>query len=264
MTHACRADGRTPGEIVFLSPDEGLRAELTLLHSVAEGKAGDGRLIWCTRECLVVPRLMARLPQFAEASAALKREGWPIYIRDTGGDVYPQGPGIVNIAIVIHLARDNDDRTGRAYSALCNPILDAMKEFGLSGRCAAVPGAFCKGSHDIAVEGRKCVGVAQRWRRAASHLGAFDAALIHAGLLCVGDMSPFVSLVNEFYERCGIDRRVECRSHRALFSGYDIEKAWDMTGQFIARIENHLDRKTGMSSSRLKMEDYGQVLQPAL
>ena len=160
--------------IALLPAEQGLADEMAMLKAVAQGRRSRASLIWSTQECLVVPRFMETMAGFSHARGSMAREGWPIHVRFTGGDVYPQGAGIVNIAIAFRLKRGDFDRVGGAYAALCDPIVDAMRDLGIDAQCGSIDGAFCRGSHDIAIGGRKIAGVAQRWRAAAPPFESFD------------------------------------------------------------------------------------------
>lgn len=225
--------------IALLPAEQGLADEMAMLKAVAQGRRSRASLIWSTQECLVVPRFMETMAGFSHARGSMASEGWPIHVRFTGGDVYPQGAGIVNIAIAFRLKRGDFDRVGGAYAALCDPIVDAMRDLGIDAQCGSIDGAFCRGSHDIAIGGRKIAGVAQRWRAAAPPFESFDAVLVHAGLLCAGDVEYLSSAVNRFYHACASDRRADPASHTTLF-GQEGTKATLRTVQLVARIVHRL------------------------
>ncbi|MDF2641080.1 MAG: hypothetical protein K0R45_352, partial [Pseudomonas sp.] len=87
--------------IVELCVEKGLQAEQDLMASVCAGDAEHGLLFWRpTDRALVMPRRMSRLPGFIEASETLADSGWPILLRETGGEPVPQSSATVNIALV--------------------------------------------------------------------------------------------------------------------------------------------------------------------
>lgn len=87
--------------IIDICVEAGLQAELDLLASVCAAEADFGLLLWRPRDrALVMPRRMSRLPGFAEASETLADSGWPILLRETGGEPVPQSSATVNIALV--------------------------------------------------------------------------------------------------------------------------------------------------------------------
>ncbi|MEX0808885.1 MAG: hypothetical protein WD044_09150 [Dongiaceae bacterium] len=241
MTRLVAVESVSDAAIAILSPEQGLADEMAMLQAVAEGRLSSASLIWSTHDCLVVPRLMESIAGFADARDAMARGGWPIHVRYTGGDIYPQGPGIVNLAIAFRLERGNFDRVGRAYAALCDPIVRGMQDLGIGAQCSLIDGAFCRGSHDIAIAGQKIAGVAQRWRRAASPFELSEAVLVHAGLLCAGDVERLSAAVNRFYRACALDRKADPASHTTLFGKRDAT-AVPRIARLVARIAHHLDR----------------------
>ncbi len=81
--------------------EQGLQAEQDLLALVCSGAAEHGLLLWRPSDrALVMPRRMSRLPGFAEASETLADNGWPVLLRETGGEPVPQSCATVNIALV--------------------------------------------------------------------------------------------------------------------------------------------------------------------
>ncbi|EOQ81598.1 hypothetical protein K652_06408 [Pseudomonas aeruginosa VRFPA02] len=112
---------------------------------------------------------MERLEGFAPASAAVAERGWPVLLRDTGGEPVPQSPGVLNIALSYALGPGDNEQTRieTAYLRLCQPICDWLRERGLDAGVGAVAGSFCDGRYNVTLDGRKLAGTAQRWRRCA-------------------------------------------------------------------------------------------------
>lgn len=116
-----------------LSVEAGLKAEQDLLASVCAAELEAGVLFWQpTDRALVMPRRLSRLPGFEQASAELAASGWPILLRETGGEPVPQSAATINIALVYAPARTEGDqgRIETAYRRLCEPICDLLTELG--------------------------------------------------------------------------------------------------------------------------------------
>lgn len=79
----------------------GLAAEQALLAAVCAGEQEFGLLFWqpCD-QALVMPRRLSRLPAFEAASQVSADAGWPVLLRETGGEPVPQSAATVNIALV--------------------------------------------------------------------------------------------------------------------------------------------------------------------
>lgn len=200
-----------------MSVEAGLDAERDLLDRVHAGTVDCQLLFWRPRDqALVMPRRLSRLPGFAAAEAHCLSLGWPIALRDTGGEPVPQSPAVLNVALAYVLPRDENPqaRLETAYLRLCDPLREWLRAQGLAPALGEVPGAFCDGRYNVTLEQRKLVGTAQRWRRRPSdgrHL-----VLAHGAVLMENQRQVMVELVNAFYEHCGLDERCLADSHIAL------------------------------------------------
>ena len=210
--------------IIDICVEAGLQAELDLLATVCAAEAEFGLLLWRPRErALVMPRRMSRLPGFAEASETLADSGWPILLRETGGEPVPQSSATVNIALVYAQPKSDPDRDRIefAYRRLCQPILDVLGELGGAASLGEVEGAFCDGRYNVNLDGRKMVGTAQRWRQ--SQGGLRPVVLAHGALLVEDERREMVAAVNRFNEICEIEQRVRADSHIALSEAFPVD-----------------------------------------
>lgn len=214
--------------IIDLCVEKGLQAELDLLASVCAGEAEHGLLFWRPiDQALVMPRRMSRLPGFVEASETLTDNGWPILLRETGGEPVPQSSATVNIALVYAQPRSDldRDRIETAYRRLCQPMLDMLTALGGVASLGEVEGAFCDGRFNVNLDGRKMVGTAQRWRQ--SQGGLRPVVLAHGALLVDDDRRQMVAAVNRFNELCELDARVRAESHIALREAFPESNAFE-------------------------------------
>ena len=210
--------------VIDICVEAGLQAELDLLASVAAAETDVGLLLWRPVDrALVMPRRMSRLPGFVEASETLADSGWPVLLRETGGEPVPQSSATVNIALVYAQPKSDADRDRIeiAYRRLCQPILDVLTQLGGSASLGEVEGAFCDGRFNVNLDGRKMVGTAQRWRQ--SRGGLRPVVLAHGALLVDDERQEMVAAVNRFNELCELQQRVRADSHIALSEAFPVD-----------------------------------------
>lgn len=200
------------------SAEEGLGREMDLLDAVASGKRQAGFMLWRCQRSLVVPRNLANRPRFASACDRMNERGWPVVVRQTGGDLTPQSPGLLNVAMVFRQQR----HTGAihdSYQQLCAPLIRALDTLGIQAYCNSVQGAFCDGDYNLVVDGKKLAGTAQRWRHLRNEVPSRTsdhAVLAQAVILVDEKLTRLWHIGNEFYRACDIDYRIEPQRHIAL------------------------------------------------
>ncbi len=186
--------------------------EAARLADVASGRAGSAALLWQCERALAVPAAMRSRPGFDAACARAAGAGWPVHLRATGGDVVPQGPGVLNLTLVFMQPKTDGHMLDAAYLRLTAPIVAALAALGQAASHAPVDGAFCDGRFNVAIGGRKFAGTAQRWRP----MPGGHAVQAHALMLLDGPDAGAVDALNTFYADCGIDRRIAAGAHVAL------------------------------------------------
>lgn len=200
-----------------LTIEAGLQAEQDLLASVCAGDAEFDLLFWQPSDrALVMPRRLNRLSGFDHACEVSAAAGWPVLLRETGGEPVPQSGSTINIALVYAPPRSEGDlnRIETGYRRLCGPICELLDELGGTSSLGEIDGAFCDGRFNVNLDGRKMVGTAQRWRQ--SQGGQRPVGLVHGAMLVDDERESMVAAVNRFNEACGLEQRVRAASHIAL------------------------------------------------
>lgn len=224
--------------IQHLTVEAGLQAEQDLLASVCAGDVEAGVLFWQpTDHALVMPRRLSRLPGFEHASIELAASGWPILLRETGGEPVPQSASTVNIALAYAPPRSEGDhgRIETAYRRLCEPVCDLLTALGGEASLGEIEGAFCDGRFNVNLNGRKLVGTAQRWRQSKG--GQRPVGLVHGALLLDNERESMVAAVNRFNQLCELEQRCRAESHIAL---HEVVDAPDFFERLSARYQQIL------------------------
>lgn len=204
-------------QAVAVTVEAGLQAEQDLLAAVCKGEKQHGLLFWQpTDRALVMPRRMSRLEGFEAACTELAVAGWPVLLRETGGEPVPQSAATINIALVYVAPRSEGDhgRIEKAYERLCLPLCEVLREWGGLASVGEIEGAFCDGRYNVNLNGRKLVGSAQRWRQGLG--GKRPVVLVHGALLLDNERESMVAAVNRFNECCELEQRCRADSHIAL------------------------------------------------
>lgn len=196
---------------------DGLALERAMLADVASGATAAAVRLWHAADrALVVPRALARGRRFARASAVLEHLGYPVVVRESGGDVVPQAPGVCNVAVAFSAPSGGIAgrlSVGAAYEVVCTPLTLWLRRQGVAAAVGSVAGAFCDGRYNVTIDGRKVAGTAQRWRQ--TRWGS-PAVLAHAAIMVDVDVAELVHVTNTFYRLCGVERRCEVASHTTL------------------------------------------------
>lgn len=184
------------------SYDESLLEQVSRLGPVAS--------IWQTQRSLVVPRSYRRFDAFDAACGQFAQQGWPVIVRQTGGGIVPQGPGIVNLSLAYHVEGPPMRHSEPGYLLICRILSEALRSMGITAFPAAVEGSFCDGRYNLAVQLQgstvKIAGTAQTWRRVPgspdTHVG-----LVHALVLLDTDTEAVTATANAFEAAIGSERR---------------------------------------------------------
>ena len=186
-------------------------AESAYLRAMRDGRAGPTWYSWLPHLSLSVSRREAAL--LGDMSAFTAE---PVAIRQTGGTAVPQGPGTLNVSVIIR--RPGPPSIRDTYAELVGALAQGFAGIGLDTTVGARPGSFCDGEFNLLHEGRKLVGTAQRW--AADGAGG-SLCLMHCAVLAGGDPDWLCARTEALYAACGQSRSYDPDAH----SGVPIDRA---------------------------------------
>ena len=176
--------------------------ESRILAEVSSGAKLRACAVWETRQCLVVPRRLARSPRYRLACRELEARGWPVLERITGGDTVPQGAGVLNVSLAFRMPRWSKVTLESVYRLLCAPIIAAACVNGGVAGLGSVGASFCDGRFNVRVGERKLAGTSQSWRGVRS-IESGQAIFAHAVILFDADIEAGVEAVNAFASMMG-------------------------------------------------------------
>lgn len=183
--------------------------ETLLEQAIARGPLA---CIWQSPRSLVVPRSYRRFDSFEAGCEQFAAQGWPVAVRQTGGGIVPQGPGIVNLSLAYLVEGAPMRHSEAGYQLICSILANALHSMGIHAFPAAVEGSFCDGRYNLAVplqgSAVKIAGTAQAWRRVpGSH--ETHAGLVHALVLLDTDTAQVTAVANDFEATIGSERRYQ-------------------------------------------------------
>ncbi|MEL6549057.1 MAG: hypothetical protein AAFQ54_02315 [Pseudomonadota bacterium] len=169
----------------------------------AEASPGAALLWEAEAQCLVAPRAMSG--RLRAGLAASEARGWPCHFRSTGGDVTPQGPGVVSMGLAFRQSTNAANAIEEAYAAICAPLIAALAACGVTADTGAVEGSYCDGAFNVTIDGLKFAGTALRMSPIP---GGDWAVLGQAMFLTRAGDAAFVEAINALYADAGLGRRV--------------------------------------------------------
>ncbi len=190
--------------------------------------------VWSSEPSLVSPKKLSTLPGYPDAAREMAKAGWPVHLRATGGDVTPQGPGIVNVTHVYTHASGGAFDIEAAYGRLCQPIVRAL---GGDASIGWQPGAFCDGAYNVQWAGLKFAGTAMRFRPSRADKSS-HTVLAHALMLFEPPSGDAIAAVNRFLSLLGEPRTIDPTAHTGLPDGLRAD-------QFLKRLRSEFDAPTG-------------------
>ncbi|SIS57870.1 lipoate--protein ligase family protein [Alicyclobacillus vulcanalis] len=140
------------------------------------------------------------------AMARMAAEGWPLFVRSTGGTAVPHGEGMLNLSLIFPRHAEGAT-TDRYYRMLCQPLVEWLQRLGLCAEMTDVPGSYCDGNYNVAIRGRKIVGTAQAWRGGLAGMASrYPGYVLAHGCISVSpDLDAAIAAIQRFYRYAGRD-----------------------------------------------------------
>lgn len=172
-------------------PADGVARDDGLLEST--GNDGRPRLrLWYNPPCIVLGRGYARRVAKPVANVG----GLPVLVRSSGGEIVLHGPGVLNVSLAVPTALWNGS-IEEMFAGLSTGVADALRADGHRVTIGEVPGSYCPGDYDVAISGRKVMGISQRRTRAS--------LLVHGSLNLYIVPEIYAYALEWFYAAAGID-----------------------------------------------------------
>lgn len=150
--------------------------------------------LWRHPRAFVMGVRDSRLPEASEAEQQLRKLGYDTAIRHSGGAAVPLDLGVVNLSLILPLGdHPNHQNFQQDFELMVLLIREALRDTGYTVDTGEITGAFCPGTFDLSIHGRKFCGIAQRRQN--------KAFIIQAFIIAEGSGSERASLVRSFYDK---------------------------------------------------------------
>jgi len=185
--------------------------QLTIEQAIFEGltQAPERLRLWRPLPALIATLGEANRPDFARAAARAAARGLAVWVRSSGGGAVCLGPGSL---VVSHFHRSPRNDIDASYRQFAGLLTEAVAALDVPLREEHVLGAYCDGRFDLAWQGRKVGGIAQRrrLRDGVAHVW------IHAVLAVDATALRYPEAVSEFYANLGATRLADPRCTTTL------------------------------------------------
>ncbi len=221
----------------------------TLAQEVGSGSASSLLRIWTGRRAIVVPRW--QLHDRTDLVVIDSNDGaWPICPRASGGTAVAHGAGTLNLSLIVPL-RNGAPTIHAAYDTWNAILDDTLQRLNVHVDTARIDQAFCAGSYDVSVDGRKLAGVAQARRH--------GSVLVHGTILLDVDAHEYLGLVEAAERLIGVPKG-HCR-----YDPTRITCLRELTGEQISGkdlAEALVEAASGNSIARHPDNDHARLGQP--
>ncbi|MDE2411885.1 MAG: lipoate--protein ligase family protein [Sphingomonadales bacterium] len=205
---------RAPRPLLDLVPDDRqsmIDSDDELARALLdEPVASAATRIWTNHRCLVASRNQARLPTFPFAVEAMRRAGWPVATRRSGGTTVIHRPGILNVSLT--LSGEGGIAVETGYAALLRLLADACRDIGLDADSGCVDGAICDGRFNLRHHGRKLAGTAAFVQSRAGR----KVMVAHASVALDGSLANDLAAIRAFERALGREQDYAITAHTTL------------------------------------------------
>jgi lipoate-protein ligase A len=166
--------------------------------------------VWRHPRAVVLGQRDKALPRLDQAVQWLKREGFSVALRASGGTAVPLDGGVLNVTLIVPVWAS--PRIEKGFTDLSEMVMEWLRPFAALER-GKIEGSYCPGDYDLSCRGRKVAGMAQRRKAKAVILTMF--------LNVEGSGERRGEWMRRFYETAGGDGKSQtCTVHRAVRDGF--------------------------------------------
>lgn len=178
----------------------------TIAESVASGAQPPTVLLRRQKPYVLLGPADTRLPGAANGVAWLREQGYPVFVRISGGSAVVLDETCLSFAVAIPCRDLTALRSN--YERLAGGVIDGLARLGVQAYFAEVENTYCPGPYDLAAGGRKIAGIAQALRRGFAEVGGM--------VLVAQEPERAIELIEGFYKAAGQPRKFDPDRHTNL------------------------------------------------
>ncbi|MGY4110250.1 lipoate--protein ligase family protein [Aeribacillus sp. SP014] len=177
---------------LFFDAKQSFAYDDTLCTTVGSGMSPATVRTWVHHDTIVLGIQDTRAPFLKDGVDFLKKQGYKVIVRNSGGLAVVLDEGILNVSIILPEKEKGID-INRGYDAMKDLICFILKPYGAEVEAGEIVGSYCPGSYDLSIHGKKFAGISQR------RLKRGVAVQIY---LCItGSGAARANVIKQFYDK---------------------------------------------------------------
>jgi octanoyl-[GcvH]:protein N-octanoyltransferase len=157
--------------------------------------------LWRHERAFVLGLRDRKLPYAQEAMEWLKRQGYAVMVRHSGGGAVPLDKGVINLSILLPKSPATMDFKND-FQTMVEILQSSLGPLTQEVQFGEIFGSYCPGEYDLSIKGKKFCGIAQRRQT--------QAFMVQAFIVVEGHGADRAKLVQDFYNMAG-GRREEMK-----------------------------------------------------
>lgn len=163
----------------------------TLCEWVGKHKSLAVARSWVHDNTIVLGIQDGRLPKLKEGIAFLKKAGWDVIVRNSGGLAVVLDEGVYNLSLILN-EKENKLTIDQAFETMVAVLKMLLAQFDISFQTGEIVGSYCPGRYDLSIDGKKFAGISQRRIR--------GGAAVQVYLCTNGSGSERARVIQQFYQ----------------------------------------------------------------
>ncbi|WP_163539759.1 biotin/lipoate A/B protein ligase family protein [Gracilibacillus sp. YIM 98692] len=135
-------------------------ADDTLCQTAGRNANEVATRFWVHDHTVVLGILDTRLPNMEEALAFLRKQGFDVVVRNSGGLAVVLDAGVLNFSFVFADTKEMGIHSG--YELMTAFIQELFRDYTSDVKAYEIVGSYCPGDYDLSISGKKFAGISQR------------------------------------------------------------------------------------------------------